>query len=368
MGKSSKKGKADSKKAKRKVEKLFRKKAAKAAKAAKGAKPSKAAARSAAQSGAEVAVDIAAKAAGAAAQIASEVASNATEALVKRGAKLLAKTDKQLTVGGLEASLLKLFPVDTAESWDRTGLLVGDRSQVVEKVAVTLDPTVDAIEEAARSGANVLLTHHPAYLHAPVSFAPGRSVADDPGAGVWAAIRNGVALIDFHTALDVSRQAQAILPNLLGLAYEGRVLAPLGGGRALGYGQVCSVSSKEGSVQSLAHLAARCTSVFGRAPRVWGPLEANVKRVVTATGSASDLGHRALEADIDCLICGEVRYHDALELAGAGLCIIELGHDVSEFPLTAVLADAVTAYGVDGSDVIILDQTENWAYPESIRL
>ncbi len=152
MGKSSKKGKADSKKAKRKVEKLFRKKAAKAAKAAKGAKPSKAAARSAAQSGAEVAVDIAAKAAGAAAQIASEVASNATEALVKRGAKLLAKTDKQLTVGGLEASLLKLFPVDTAESWDRTGLLVGDRSQVVEKVAVTLDPTVDAIEEPPSAG------------------------------------------------------------------------------------------------------------------------------------------------------------------------------------------------------------------------
>lgn len=312
--------------------------------------------------------EVAAKAAGVVADAAATAAVAATEAIVRRGSKLLAKTDRALTVGGLEASLLKLFPADTAEAWDRTGLLVGERALPLAKVAVTLDPTVAAIEEAAKAGANVLLTHHPAYLSAPDAFAPERSVALCSGAGVFAAIQCGVALMSFHTALDVSRQAQAVLPNLIGLSSKNKVLSPIAQSRSLGYGQVCTLSAKDDRAEPLSHLAARCTSVFGRAPRVWGRFDASIKSVVTATGSATDLGKLALSQGIDCLICGEIRYHDALDLASAGLCIIELGHDVSEFPLTAVLADAVAAYGVAADQIIIIDQTDNWAYPESIRL
>lgn len=336
------------------------------AKTGKKTKKDKKGGSGAADGAARAAQEAAAKAAGAAANAAASAAAAATEAIVKRGAKLLSKTDAHRTVGGLEAHLLKLFPADTAETWDRTGVLVGERAMPLSKVAITLDPTVAAIEEAARAGADVLLTHHPAYLSAPESFAPARSVAQNAGAGVWAAIRNGVALMCFHTALDVSRQAQGVLPELLGLEATGKVLSPLPSQPTLGYGQVCA--ALKGEALSLAHLAARCTSVFGRAPRVWGRMDAQVRTVATATGSASNVGGLALAAGMDCLVCGEVRYHDALDLSQAGLCIIELGHDVSEFPLTAVLADAVASYGVGTDRIVILDQTANWAYPESIRL
>lgn len=289
-------------------------------------------------------------------------------ALAKRGVKLLSKMNKSQSIGRLEDDLLESFPASTAESWDRTGLLVGDRSCPVTKVAITLDPTVVAIEEAANAGANVLLTHHPAFLTAPESFSPARSVAQNPGAGVYAAIQCGVALMSFHTALDVSRQAQVVLPAMLSLHCTDQVLLPIEGSTELGYGQICAVSPKERETQPLSHLAARCTAVFGRAPRVWGSFNANVRTVVTATGSASNVGKLALKKSVDCLICGEIHYHNALELSQAGLCIIELGHDVSEFPLTAVLADAVYSAGIPSDRVIILDQTRNWSYPETIRL
>lgn len=337
------------------------------AKSDKKAKKDKKGASGRADGTARAAQQAAAKAAGAAADAAASAAAAATEAIVKRGAKLLSKTDAHRTVGGLEAHLLKLFPADTAEAWDRTGVLVGERALPLSRVAITLDPTVSAIEEAARAGADVLLTHHPAYLSAPESFAPARSVAQNAGAGVWAAIKCGVCLMCFHTALDVSRQAQSVLPELLGLEATGTVLSPLPSEAALGYGQVCTASKGKDAL-SLAHLAARCTSVFGRAPRVWGRMDGQVRTVATATGSASNVGALALAAGVDCLVCGEVRYHDALDLSQAGLSIIELGHDVSEFPLTAVLADAVASYGVGTDQIIILDQTSNWAYPESIRL
>lgn len=86
----------------------------------------------------------------------------------------------------------------------------------VRAVAVALDPTVSAIDAAADAGANVLVTHHPAYLTPPTSFQPASSPALNSGAVVYRAIQRGVALMNFHTALDVSARAQRMLPGMLG--------------------------------------------------------------------------------------------------------------------------------------------------------
>ena len=68
-----------------------------------------------------------------------------TEALSKRGESHLAPRTFSLTVGALEAALLKEFPAEDAESWDRTGLTVGERSLPVTRVAVALDATPAAL-------------------------------------------------------------------------------------------------------------------------------------------------------------------------------------------------------------------------------
>lgn len=268
------------------------------------------------------------------------------------------------TIGDLERALLERFPAEDAEDWDRTGLLVGDPAKPIAGVAVALDPTIDAIEAAVRAGANVLLTHHPAFLNPPDSFKPASSVALSSGAGVYSAIKHNVALMNFHTALDVSPAAQQMLPGLLGLAFA-RVVEPLSGKPGKGYGQLCSPA---GPAMTLGQLSARCTSVFGRAPRVWGDFSRPVRSVVTCTGSAASTGRAALAAGADCLIAGEVKYHEALDLSQAGLCVIELGHDVSELPFCRVLARAVCAAGVPGELVMIVRQDERWAYPEAMRV
>ena len=290
------------------------------------------------------------------------------DALSRRGSAELARKSFSMTVGALEKALLKEFPAEDAEGWDRTGLLVGERALPVARVAVALDPTVRAIEEAAAAGANVLVTHHPAFLAAPDAFAPEPSVAAGPGAGVWAAIRHQVALMDFHTALDVSPAAARVLPGMLGLKFTGKLAEPLSSSRRKGYGQVCEVPANGDAPETLARLAARCTAVFGRAPRVWGDPEAAVRRAVTCTGSAGDTGAAALAAGADVIVCGEMKYHSALDLSQAGLAVIELGHDASELPLTAVLAEALDRAGVPPEAIVLVDQSDNWWYPEAVRV
>lgn len=290
---------------------------------------------------------------------------NGTE-LTKVPASEISKQAKPLTVGALELTLLSQFPREDAEEWDRTGLLVGDPTALVKGVAVALDVTRDAIDAACRAGANVLLTHHPTFIEPPTAFSPSYAVASAPGVNVYEAISKGVALMNFHTALDASVAGSRLLAGMLGVDFE-RILIPIDEDGQKGYGQLCSIRPSDAPFR-LQHLAARCTSVFGRLPRVWGSASTIVKRIVIANGSAGDVVGAAVAVGADCLVCGEVKYHAALDASQAGLCIVELGHDVSELPLCAVLAQAAIDAGVSSDEVFILDQGSNWSTPDATRI
>jgi len=58
----------------------------------------------------------------------------------------------------------------------------------------------------------------------------------------------------------------------------------------------------------------------------------------------------------------------ALDASQAGLSIIELGHDASELPLTAVLAEAAVGSGVAADAVHVVNQSGNWSCYDSTRL
>lgn len=263
------------------------------------------------------------------------------------------------TVGDLERALLALFPAADAEEWDRTGLLVGDPDAPVRRVAVALDPTVSAIRAASEAGADVLLTHHPAFLRAPDDFLPAASVAAHSGAGVFEAVRLGVALVCFHTALDVSEPAQRMLPGLLGLSFR-RVLVPVDAAGLKGYGQLCTAGAGEGEALTLRGLALRARESLGREPRVWGEPDRRLAEVVTCTGAVGDVARAALAAGADCVLCGEVKYHEALDVSQAGLAVVEVGHDGSELPFCGLLADQLLGLGYDTGQVVVLPQAPNW--------
>ena len=270
-------------------------------------------------------------------------------------------------MGALEAALLSKVPAADAEDWDRTGMTVGDPARLVEKVAVALDPTPEAVREAAARGANVLVTHHPAYLEAPEAFGPAQALPAQAGSVVWAAVESGVALMALHTALDVNppRRARAARPAepvvqgagaraLAGFAPQG-LRAGVRGARR---GRPADVG---------AALRALHVGVRAGAARVGRLLaRACAGGHVHGGGGRRRAGGPAAQAD--CLVCGEVKYHDALALSQAGLCIVDVGHDTSELPLVAVLAELVEEAGIAPGRITVIDQRENWQYPESIRV
>ena len=119
-----------------------------------------------------------------------------------------------------------------------------------------------------------------------------------------------------------------------------------------------------GGSSTLAAIAELVSSKLNVVPRVWGDPAAQVSTCVTATGSASSLIDDARTAGAAALVCGEVRYHDALDAAEAGLAIVEVGHDVSEWPLVEVLARAArNTPGLSAERVLVETPSAGWWTP-----
>lgn len=101
-------------------------------------------------------------------------------------------------------------------------------------------------------------------------------------------------------------------------------------------GRICSW--REGA--TVGDLAATVADRLGVAVRIHGKGAAPAGRIAVAGGSAGSLIARGAEV-ADVLVAGEVRYHDALEAIARGLSVIEAGHDMTEWPLVGVLAEAL---------------------------
>lgn len=123
-------------------------------------------------------------------------------------------------------SVIEAFaPPSLQESWDNTGLQVGDAREECTGVLVCLDPTEAVIEEAAERGCNLVVSHHPLIFKGLKRLTGGSATER----GVATALRLGVSVYSTHTALDSTVGGVSYaMADLLGLEPV-RVLSPKGG-------------------------------------------------------------------------------------------------------------------------------------------
>ncbi len=129
------------------------------------------------------------------------------------------------TVSDVLDALHAWAPPGQKADFDRVGLQVGDPAAEIDRVLVALDLTPAVVDEAAETGAGLIVTHHP-LLFKPV----GRATADDPiGSLVWRLARAGISYAAVHTNLDAARGGVSFaLAEQIGVS-EPEILAPLDG-------------------------------------------------------------------------------------------------------------------------------------------
>lgn len=105
-------------------------------------------------------------------------------------------------------------PVAYQESYDNSGLQVGNLEDEVKAVLLTLDVTEDVLEEALGRGANMIVSHHP-LLFSGLKRISGRTYIERI---IQKAIKNDINIYACHTNLDnVRKGVNAKIAEKLGL-------------------------------------------------------------------------------------------------------------------------------------------------------
>ncbi|MEN0047423.1 MAG: Nif3-like dinuclear metal center hexameric protein [Bacteroidota bacterium] len=94
--------------------------------------------------------------------------------------------------------LEEIAPPHYQESYDNSGLIVGDKEQKIKGVLTCLDSTEAVLEEAIQLGFNVVVAHHPIVFKGLKSIT-GRNYVERV---ILKAIKNDIAIYAIHTNLD----------------------------------------------------------------------------------------------------------------------------------------------------------------------
>ncbi len=127
-----------------------------------------------------------------------------------------------MTVKDIASTLEDWAPLSLQASYDNCGLLVGDPSQQVTQVIVSLDTTEAVVEEAIAKGAQMIVSHHPLIFKGLKQMTTNHWVERT----VRRAVNNDIAIYALHTNLDQVRTGvnQKICEKLELENY--RILAP----------------------------------------------------------------------------------------------------------------------------------------------
>jgi len=99
----------------------------------------------------------------------------------------------------LSSFLDSSLPLSFQEEWDNSGLQTGDPGMEISSALVALDVTEAVVEEAVRTGSNLILSHHP-LIFSGIRKITGRSSTERI---IMNSIRNNIAIYSAHTNLDM---------------------------------------------------------------------------------------------------------------------------------------------------------------------
>ena len=235
-----------------------------------------------------------------------------------------------MTIAEIYAFLNELSPFELQESWDNSGLLVGDFSQEVEKIALSIDVDEALIDSLEKN--TLLITHHP------IIFGGLKQLefSKHPANLLQKMIQKNISNIAMHTNFDQTHLNEYVATEVLGY----------------------KIAHKDGFVAYLEidedfdKFAKKVTNTLGIPYAKCVKCKSRVKKVALTTGSGCSL---IKEIDADCFLTGDIKYHDAMEAKSINLSLIDIGHFESEHFFGEILEKHLKFLGLE----VIIASSEN---------
>ena len=222
--------------------------------------------------------------------------------------------------------LHSIAPNHLQESYDNSGLLVGDYNTEVKGVVVSLDVTEAVLEEAVGLGANMIISHHP------IIFGGIKRLVDANYVQriVKKAIQNDLHLFAIHTNLDnvLHQGVNEKIANKLKLT-DIDVLLPKpseGEEYRIGSGLIGYLEEAMGEMEFLHYLKEKMNVNIIKYTNLLG---GKIQKVALCGGSGRFLLDEAIRQEADVFISSDFKYHEYFD-ADRKIIIADIGHYESE--------------------------------------
>ena len=237
--------------------------------------------------------------------------------------------------------ITEVAPIHWQESYDNSGLLVGDANALVDKVLLTLDLTEKVIDEAIENSFHLVISHHPLIFKGLKNIL----VDDTTGRIITKAIKHDISIAAMHTNIDNSFYGvNRVLANQLGLKNL-NILHPNfsatqqldNSATQVGSGMI-GVLENEMSENDFLKIIKEKLNV--RAIRHSELLNKTIRKVAICGGSGAFLINDAKRCGADVYVTADLKYHDFFD-ADNEILIVDAGHFETEQFTKQLFADII---------------------------
>ncbi len=251
------------------------------------------------------------------------------------------------TFSHITSYLESIAPLHFQESYDNSGLLVGNPNTEITGILVSLDTLESVIEEAKAKNCNLIVAHHPIIFKGLKSLT-GKNYIERT---IIKAIQEGIGIYAIHTNLDnIEDGVNAKIAEKIGLINT-QILAPknnvfhkVNGNdtQKVGSGLIGELSESISVQAFLANLKSKMNLPLIKHTSLGNFLEnkenKKIKKIAICGGAGSFLLQEAIQQEADFFITGDYKYHEFFD-AEDRIIICDIGHYESEVFTKDLLVD-----------------------------
>ncbi|MEG1623024.1 MAG: Nif3-like dinuclear metal center hexameric protein [Alistipes sp.] len=228
----------------------------------------------------------------------------------------------------------RFAPLALQESYDNSGLIVGQSGDEVRKALLAVDVTDAVLDEAEREGCDLIITHHPLVFHPLLRL----NSANQVQRCVARAIHQGIALYACHTNLDSAPNGMSWrLATILGIN-QLFILQPRADNPATGFGVVGELPEALKTEVFLKQIQEKLTVPAIRHSAI---VTDKVRRVAVCTGAGASLMEEVRAAKADLYVTADLKYNDFMIPDGA-FTVADVGHFESEYCVIDILFEILS--------------------------
>ena len=256
-----------------------------------------------------------------------------------------------ISYASLVESIEVIAPPFLMEEWDNSGIQINASNRDFEKVMVALEIRDDVIQEAILNKVDLIITHHPLIFREINQI----NIDDAVGRYIDNLVRNNISVYSAHTTFD-----KAIGGNndyLIGLIHL-KMSRKVGTGNfgEFGIGRLIELKTPI-SLDSLTSVVKEGLMIPAIEIKKVGEAGKAIKKIGICSGSGASLINDALKNECDCLITGDIKYHEAQYAREMGLCLIDAGHYNTEKIFSANFAEKLNK--LTSNKIIIIESKIN---------